>query len=76
MSQVVSEAEAHHREEQNLRKLGIENQDSKVKKTFCEPAKIPLPGLEKSHGTLSGSSWRSVGIPSVVRAAPLDDRRL
>ena len=32
MSQVVIEAEPHHREEQNLRKLGIENQDSKVKK--------------------------------------------
>ena len=32
MSQVVIEAEAHHREEQILRKLGIENQDCKVKK--------------------------------------------
>ena len=76
MSQVVSEAEAHHREEQNLRKLGIENQDSKVKKDIMRASQDSVARLEKSHGTLSGCSWRSVGIPSVVRAAPLDDGRL
>ena len=63
MSQVVSEAEAHHREEQNLRKLGIENQDSKVKKRrLCEPAKIPLPGWGKVTElcqVVRGARWES-----------------
>ena len=56
MSQVVSEAEAHHREEQNLKKLGIENQDSKVKKDIMRASQDSVARLEKSHGTLSGSS--------------------
>ena len=52
MSQVVSEAEAHHREEQNLRKLGSRIRIPRSKRSFCEQAKIPVPVLEKKSRNL------------------------
>ena len=44
MSQVVSEAEAHHREESRIR-------IPRSKRSFCEPANIPL--------VLRGARWDS-----------------
>ena len=62
MSQVASEAEAHHREEQDLRKLGVENQNSKVKRDIMQPAKILLPSWRKVTElcqVLRGARWES-----------------
>ena len=54
ISQVTREADAHHKEEQNLRKLRIENLDSKIRKIFCERIKILLRSW-RNHGMLAGS---------------------
>ena len=51
ISQVAREADAHHQEEQNLRKLGIKNLDSKI---FCKWTKILLRSW-RNHGMLVGS---------------------
>ena len=55
ISQVACEADAHHKEEQNLRKLGIENLDSKIREDILRANQDIVTKWEKIHGMLAGS---------------------
>ena len=48
ISQVTREADAHHKEEQNLRKLRIENLDSKIREDILRANQDIITKLEKS----------------------------
>ena len=48
ISQVTREADAHYKEEQNLRKLGIENLISKIREDILRANQDIITKLEKS----------------------------